>query len=437
MGNYIGIRHEDKYLMELRAPLTPKHVERLIKTKKLDFIVQTSEKRVFSDEEYIKAGAKIAKDLKKCSVIFGVKEMPVTFFEEGKTYVFFSHVIKGQPYNMPMLHKMMEMHCNLVEYERVVDEQGKRLIFFGRYAGLAGMINSLWSLGLRLKEAGYKTPFSQIKQAHTYKSLAEARDVISAVGQEIAEKGMPEQLRPFTVAFTGYGNVSQGAQEIIGLLPVKEISPEKLLALKRRSKLPDNLIYKVVFKEEHLVEPKDESAEFDLHEYYNSPEKYKSSFEKYIPYIDMLINCVYWDARYPRLVTKDYLEKAFAAGTPKLKVIGDISCDVHGSVECTEKGTYIEDPVFVYHPETRDFTMGYKGPGLLVMAVDILPSELPRDSSAGFADVLVNFVKPIADCDFSEDFETLDLPRAIKSALILHRGELTPQYKYLESFLNA
>ena len=436
MSNFIGIRHEDKYVMERRAPLTPKHVERLIKNKKLDFVVQTSEKRVFTDEEYIQAGARIATDLKECSVIFGVKEMPVSFFEADKTYIFFSHVIKGQSYNMPMLRKMMETKCNLIDYERVVDEQGKRLIFFGRYAGLAGMINSLWSMGLRLKEAGYKTPFEQIRQAHQYSSLAEVREVISAVGQEIAEKGMPEELRPFTVAFTGYGNVSQGAQEIIGLLPVKEISPEKLLSLKQRSKLPDNLIYKVVFKEEHLVEPINENENFDLHEYYNSPEKFKSKFEQYIPYIDMLINCIYWYARYPKLVTKDYLQKLFESGTPKLRVIGDISCDVHGSVECTEKGTEIEDPIFVYHPDSRTHTMGHTGNGVLVMSVDILPSELPRDSSAGFADVLINYVKAIADCDFNDDFEALDLPRAIKSALILHRGELTPQYKYLETHLN-
>ena len=303
MSNFIGIRHEDKYLMERRAPLTPKHVERLIKNKKLDFVVQTSEKRVFADEEYIKAGAKIAKDLKKCSVIFGVKEMPQSFFEKDKTYIFFSHVIKGQPNNMPMLRKMMELKCNLIDYERVIDEQGKRLIFFGRYAGLSGMINSLWSLGLRLKEAGYNTPFSRIKQAHHYSSLAEVKEVISSVGQEIAEKGMPEELCPFTVAFTGYGNVSQGAQEILGLLPVKEISPKKLFALKRRSKIPFNLIYKIIFKEEHLVEPIDKDGEFDLHEYYSSPEKFRSTFEKYIPHIDVLINCIYWDSRYPRLVT--------------------------------------------------------------------------------------------------------------------------------------
>ena len=437
MSKFIGIRHEDKYVMERRAPLTPKHVERLINTKKLDIVVQTSPKRIFKDEEYIKAGAVVADNLKNCDVIFGVKEMPESFFETGKTYIFFSHVIKGQSYNMPMLRKMMEMKCNLIDYEKVIDEQGKRLIFFGRYAGLAGMINSLWSLGLRLKEYGYDTPFLKITQARHYNSLAEARDAISMVGQEIAEKGLPRELRPFTVAFTGYGNVSQGAQEILGLLPVKEISPAKLLELEKRAHLPNNLIYKVVYKEADLVEPVDAGAEFDLHDYYSNPQHYRSTFGQYLPHISMLINCVYWDARYPRLITKDQLAGLFREGKPKLTVVGDISCDVNGSVEFTEKATEIEDPIFVYEPFLQSISMGHQGNGMLVMAVDILPSELPRDSSYGFGDVLINFVKSIADCDFSEEYEDLDLPRAIRRALILHNGELTPDFKYLEEFVNV
>ncbi|MCX6306350.1 MAG: bifunctional lysine ketoglutarate reductase /saccharopine dehydrogenase family protein [Bacteroidetes bacterium] len=434
MSNFIGIRHEDKYKLERRAPLTPKHVARLVKQKKLDIIVQTSEKRVFSDEEYIHAGAKIAKDLKKCSVIFGVKEMPESFFEPEKTYVFFAHVVKGQQYNMAMLRRLMELKCNLIEYEKVVDEQGKRLIFFGRYAGMAGMINSLWALGLRLRDAGYSSTLVKLKQAHHYPSLNEAKDDISAIGQLIAENGIPHELRPFVIGFTGYGNVSQGAQEIIGLLPVKEISPEKLLELHRRKKLPDNIVYKVIFKEEDLMEHVDGDP-FELHDYYANPHNYRSRFEKYIPYLSMLINCVYWDKRYPRLVTKQYLKKLFAKGQPRLSVIGDISCDVEGSVECTLKPTEIDDPIFVYDPDTEQITMGHKGPGMLVMAVDILPAELPRDSSDGFADVLVNFVKPIADADFNEHFDDLDLPKPIKKALILHNGELTPDYKYMEEFL--
>jgi saccharopine dehydrogenase (NAD+, L-lysine-forming) len=436
MSNFIGIRHEDKYAMERRAPLTPKHVERLVKHKKLDIVIQSSEKRIFTDEEYLKAGAKVSKDLKKCSVIFGVKEMPISFFEPEKTYVFFAHVIKGQQHNMPMLKKMMELKCNLIDYERVVDEQGKRIIFFGRYAGMAGMINSFWSLGLRLKHLGFQSNLARIRQAHNYHSLREAKEDISAIGQLIAENGIPSNLRPFVIGFTGYGNVSQGAQEICGLIPVKEISADKLLNLKARKKLPDNMIYKVVFREEDMYERIDGES-FDLHDYYNHPELFRSKFEKYIPHLSMLINCVYWDVRYPKLVTKEYLKKLFSKGEPKLKVIGDISCDVEGSVECTLKPTEIGDPIYIYNPVTETITMGSAGHGIQMMAVDILPAELPRDSSDGFADVLVNYVKPIADADFEESFEDLDLPRSIKKALVLHRGELTPDYEYLKEFLSG
>jgi len=434
MSNFIGIRYEDKYEMERRAPLTPRHVEKLVKNKKLDIVVQSSPKRIFSDEEYIHAGAKVSKDLKKCSVIFGVKEIPLHVFEPHKTYVFFSHVIKGQPYNMPMLKRMMELKCNLIEYERVVDEQGKRLIFFGHYAGLAGMINSLWALGLRLKDFGFGSKLAKLKQAGEYHSLKEAREAISLVGQQVAEEGIPHELRPYVVAITGYGNVSQGAQEILGLLPVKEITPEKLLTLHLRKKLPDNLVYKVVFHEEDLVERIDDSP-FDLQDYYTHPENYRSKFEQYLPYISMLINCVYWDARYPRLVTKQALKKLFARGRPKLTVIGDISCDVEGSVECTLKPAPINKPIYVYDPVSETVTDGHLQEGMLVMAVDILPAELPRDASESFGDILINFIKPIADADFDELYEDLDLPRAIKKGLILHNGELTPEYTYLEKYL--
>lgn len=436
MSVYIGIRHEDRYRMERRAPLTPRHVAFLTKHKKLDIVVQKSPKRIFSEEEYQKAGAEISDSLEKCSVILGVKEMPLDFFEQGKTYVFFSHVIKGQSRNMPMLKKMMELGCNLIDYEKIIDEQNKRLIFFGRYAGLAGMINSFWALGQRLKENGYNSKFLRIKQAHEYASLDDARDDISAVGQLIAEQGIPEELMPFTIGIAGYGNVSQGVQEICGLLPVKEISPEKLLDLKHRKHLPNNIVYKIIFKEKHLYETIDPEATFDLHDLYEKAgSAYKSSFEKYIPHLTMLINCVYWDARYPKMVTKEFLKKLYSKGNPKLQVIGDISCDIGGSVECTLKATEIGDPVFVYNPFTEQISMGVKGEGIVDMTVDILPAELPRDASNGFADVLVNFVKPIADAEFESHFDDLDLPRAIKKGLILHNGKLTPDFEYLQQYL--
>jgi len=410
-------------------------VKKLIQNDKLEIIVQKSPKRIFKDAEFEAVGAKLCDNLQEAPVVFGVKEMPLSFFEAGKTYVFFSHVIKGQPYNMPMLKKMMELECNLIDYEKIEDSLGRRLIFFGKFAGLAGMINSLWSLGLRYKHFGINAPFEKIKQSHKYDSLEEAKRDISQVGQEIAVNGLPAEISPLVIGFTGYGNVSNGAQEIAGLLPVKEISPAELLSLGNRNDLPNNVIYKVVFKEEHLSRPKEAGKEFDLMEYYQHPERFEDQFRQYIPHLSVLMNCMYWDERYPRIVTKDYLEQLYSGGNPKLTVIGDVTCDPDGSIECTHKGTEIEYPIFVYDPFKREPKPGYKGMGILVMAVDILPSELPRESSVAFGDALFRYVKAIANADYKVAYKDLDLPDPIKKALILHQGELTPDYEYIGDYL--
>jgi alpha-aminoadipic semialdehyde synthase len=238
------------------------------------------------------------------------------------------------------------------------------------------------------------------------------------------------------IGITGYGNVAKGAMEIADLLPITEINPDELDSLQNNSNLPSNLVYRVTFKERHLSKLKDEaSGEFDLQDYYHHPEKYENQFEQYIPHLTILMNCMYWDDNYPRIVTKDYLEKLYFNGEPKLKVIGDVTCDPDGSIEATHKGTEIEDPIFVYNPKTREPKMGASGDGLLIMSVDILPSELPRDASNAFADALIDYVPAITQCDYSARFDDLALPDPIKRALILHNGEFTPDYEYMKEFL--
>lgn len=447
MRGHLGIRHEDKYKMERRTPLTPSHIKQIIENNQLKVSVQRSDKRIFTNEEYRKAGGIITDCLKECNVILGVKEIPVDLFEPHKTYVFFSHVIKGQPYNMPMLRKMMDLGCNLIDYECITDDENRRIIFFGRFAGLAGMINSLWSLGQRLRFYGYDdNPFISIRQSHTYNSLEEVKEEIANVGNKISKGALPKTLLPFVVGFTGYGNVSQGAQEIMDLLPFSEISPGELTELVQKQTHPDNLLYKVIFKEEHLVRIRPtngdhradlsyNSASFDLQHYYDHPELYESCFASYLPHLSMLMNCMYWDNRYPRLVTKQQVKALFEGAPPKLTVIGDITCDPEGSVQITHKGTTIEEPVFVYDPTTDKPVMGFAGRGMLVMAVEILPSELPRDASMAFSEALLPFVESIATADFTKPHEQLALPDAIKKALILHQGRLTPAYSYLEEYL--
>ena len=435
MLNTIGIRHEDKYLLERRAPLTPRHVARLVSEHHLPFIIQESEKRIFSNDAYRKAGAVVDPDLNGAKIIMGIKEIPNHLLEQGKAYIFFSHVSKGQNHNMSMLTRMMEMGCSLIDYEKVTDDQGRRLIFFGRYAGLAGMINTLWTYGRRLEKEGIITPFARISQTHDYASIEEARNAISEVGKEIARHGLPESIHPLVIAIMGYGNVSQGAQEICSLLPMEEVPVSALKSTIENKLIPSNIIIKTVFKEEDMIDALLPGDEFDLLDYYRNPERYRSKFDQYLPFINILINGAYWDARYPRHVTKDLLERLYVKGQQSLKVIGDISCDPDGSIECTHAGMSIEGPVFIYDPITRKPRMGFDGKGIAVMAVDILPSELPRESSNGFADILVNYMRPLAEADFSLPLNQLNLPSAIRRGLILYNGILTPDYEYLKQYL--
>jgi alpha-aminoadipic semialdehyde synthase len=435
MSAALGIRREDKNRWEQRVPLTPQHIMELKKKHDIETFIQPSAIRIFTEDEYRNAGAHVQDSLTPSSVVFAVKEIPVDFFEKGKIYVFFSHTIKGQEHNMPMLKKMMEMGCTLIDYERIVDGSGRRLVFFGRFAGLAGMVDTLWTFGQRLKWEHINSPFNKIKQAIHYRDLQDIKKHFTSVGKDIKTKGLPQILTPLIIGFAGYGHVSMGAQEILNILPVKEIKPGEIDSIYKN---PSNkVIYKVVFKEEHMVQPVESDKKFDLNEYYSHPEKYSPAFEHYIPSLSILMNCVFWNTQYPRLLTKKYLKKSFEKKEKlRLKVIGDISVDINGAIEFTEKTTSPDSPVFIYNPSTDTIKDGYEGDGIVVMAVDNLPCELPKESSQSFSETLIRFVPDVMKADFTlDDFDLVKLPPEIKNAVILYRGKLTPDYSYINKFL--
>ncbi len=434
MVNRIGIRREDLYAWERRTPLIPEHVRELIAEHKLECVVQSSDRRVYNNDEYRRLGISVVEDLDACPVVIGLKEIPVEVLRPDKVYVFFSHTIKGQPFNMPMLHRILQLGSTIVDYEKVVDDRGRRLIFFGNYAGLAGMIDTLWALGKRLAWEGVKTPFQEIRQASSYASLDEAKAEIRAVGDEIRISGLPPEIAPLVVGIAGYGNVSRGAQEILDLLPIREVAPRELLAGVGDGSAP---IVKVVFKEVDTVQPLMAGRPFDLDEYYKHPERYGPCFEQYLPHMHIMTNCIYWEPKYPRLITRQAIRELYREGQPKLRVIGDITCDVKGSVEVTVKATEPDEPLYVFQPESGTTSAGVEGRGPVVMAVEILPSELPREASAYFSTVLKRFVPTIAGADYSSDFESLNLPPELKRAIIVYRGALTPSYQYLEQHLNS
>jgi len=241
-------------------------------------------------------------------------------------------------------------------------------------------------------------------------------------------------MHPLVVGLSGYGNVSTGAQNILDLLPVKTITPDQLRAGLNGADLDNAYIYKTVFEEKDMVQPRE--GEFELQDYYDHPEKYESTFADYLPELKILVNCVYWTEKYPRLISrpglKDYLVGANKSG---LQVIGDISCDINGSIEITKAATKPDNACYTYYADDDDYKNGIQPSGITVMAIDNLPCEFPREASASFSSELKVFVNDIVAADFKKGFKDLNVPNEIKKAVILQNGALTPDYQYMAAFL--
>jgi alpha-aminoadipic semialdehyde synthase len=435
MNNSIGIRIENKDQTERRAPLTPGHIRKIVAEYGIQVWVEPSPNRVFTADEYRQAGAKITSELNDCNIIFGIKEIPKENFAPRQTYCFFSHTIKAQPFNMPMLKKMINLGDTLLDYELVKDDKGVRKIFFGNFAGYAGMINSLWALGQRLYWEGINTPLQRIKQANQYESLRAAETAVKKVGEEIRQNGLPASITPLICGFTGYGQVSRGAQHIFDLLPVVQIPAGELAAFFQKGDFSSNTLYKVEFHERDMFAPAGDHP-FGLQDYFSHPEKYRGKFEQYVPFLTMIVNGIYWEPRCPRLVTKEFLREHFQSReTPRLRVIGDISCDIDGSIEMTVKATNSANPLYVFDPQTEKIVDGWEGPGVVMMAVDKLPAELPREASDFFGNALLPFIPLLAKADFAAPFEKLELPPEFKRAVIVHKGQLTPDFEYLREHI--
>ncbi len=437
MSAIIGIRREDKNKWERRVPLIPGDLSSLCKDHRLQILVQPSPIRVFKDNEYLEAGAVVQEDLSGADVVLAVKEVPLDLLQEKKTYLFFSHTIKGQDYNMPLLQRILDLNATLIDYERITDEQNRRLIFFSVHAGYAGAIETLRAWGLRMRHEGIETPLADIKPAYEYADLAEAMAHMKEIGSRIERDGLGAYGKPLIIGIAGYGNVSRGSQELLDCLPITEIQVEDLEQVAGAGLEDTGPLVKVVFHEEDMVEPKASEAQFVLQDYYQHPANYRGVFARHLPHLDILLNTIYWEEKYPRLVTRKWAKNTYGNGKqPRLRVIGDISCDITGGVELTVKATMPDEPCYVVDPDSMESKSGVEGVGPVIMAVDNLPCELPRESSVSFSQALRDMVPDLAQADFSSRFETLLLPSHLKKAVVAHRGELTPTYRYLQGFLD-
>lgn len=426
--------------------MTPEDVKSLVEEHKLRVIVQPSELRVFTDEEYLSAGAEISEDLTPASLIMGVKEVPKELLLASRTYAYFSHTIKAQKSNMPMLDTLLARNIRLLDFERIVDSKGHREVAFGRFAGICGMIDYIKMLGDRFLAMGHHTPLLNVGHSHMYFTLDDAKMAIKSISTRIAKSGLPRELGPQTFVMTGAsGRCAAGAMEIFDLLPHKIVTAAELKELDAAFRAGEEWNHKVVYvcpvstSDNYALKSDVEAGTvgktpLDIADYKANPSKYTSLFcTKYAPYAAHVVNCIYWDSNFPRLMTIRQLSALMDRADPRLIGVVDVSCDVGGSLQFLARETSIDHPWYVYNPFTGNQYENMYAKGILITAVDNWPTELPLSASREFSRALVKYVPILARSDGTLPYDQqADLPPSLSGAVITDHGALTPSYKYIE-----
>jgi alpha-aminoadipic semialdehyde synthase len=271
--------------------------------------------------------------------------------------------------------------------------------------------------------------------AHEYSSLDEATHHISRIGEQLRHDGLPPELQPLVCGFTGSGNVTQGALEIVQRMPTIDVVPAELGRLMRDDRRPLNVIYTLRLERGQRYVRR-VGGEIDHEEFSLHPDRYESGIPRCLGHLTMLVHGAYWQPPQPRILTLDALRILWSDGPPRLRVIADIACDIDGAIESTVKATTPGEPVYVYDLDTNQPVDGVSGNGPVMMTVDNLPCQLPAESSQHFGDALLRFIPSLAECDWVRSLEQLDIPEAIRRAIVTHRGELTPEFSYLRRFLD-
>ena len=398
----IGILREGKVPIDRRVPFTPLQAAELVRTfPEIKLLVQRSDIRCFSDQEYKSEGVEVVDSVNECDILFGVKEVPVHELIPGKTYFFFSHTIKKQPYNRSLLQSIVKDKIRLIDYEILTNDQGQRIVAFGRWAGIVGAYNGILTYGK-------KHHLFDLRRAH------ECHDL-----EDLKSEFQKAKLPPVKIVVTGGGRVSQGAMEVLKGMNIEQVTPDNFL-----HKEFSNPVFTQLNPEDYNRHK--DQREFDLKDFFSSPENYLGQFSEYTKNADILIAAAYWDPRSPVLFTKnDMLDPEF-----KIDVIADITCDIEGSIPSTKKASTIDDPVYDYNPKRDQLEAAFSNEkNVSVMAVDNLPCELPRDASASFGKELTKNVIP--------HLLLGDKEGVIARATITENGMLTKKYAYLQDYLEG
>jgi len=393
----IGLIREGKTPADNRVALTPAQCRWLkINEPGIKILVQSSPGRCFSDKEYLQAGVDVTEDLSECDILFGIKEVPPAQLIPNKTYLFFSHTKKLQPYNQALMMEMVKKKITLIDYECLEHDDGKRIIGFGFFAGVVGAHNGIMAYGNRTKAF-------HLDKVNSSKNL-----------QYLIHTYFGLKLPNLRIAVTGSGRVSHGIVEIMNLLGIEEVEPEDYLQKKF------NYPVYVHLKGANLYRRKDSGA-YSRNHFHQHPEQYECIFKNYTGCTDILMNGIYWQKNIDRLFEKEDISN------PKFSIstIADITDDMHGSVPINLGDSTINNPVYGVDRNTFEKTLPYLSNSIDVMAVGNLPNELPKDASRYFGEQLIKYVLR----DLFDGNSTI-----INRATILDKGELTGPYNYMAGY---
>ena len=396
----LGIVRESKIPPDKRVPLLPDQCSEVLhKYPELSITIQPSDIRCIANSEYTSLDIKLDEDLSGCDILMGIKEIPAHLLIPEKTYLFFSHTIKKQQHNKNLLKTALEKKITLIDYECLTDSSGKRVIAFGRFAGIVGAYNAILSYGKKFQ-------LFDLERAHRCFDYTEMKEELDKA-----------KLPAIKIVLTGGGRVGSGAMEILDAAGIKKVTPDDFINLKF-----DMPVYTQLNSRDYHKR-KDDSA-WNNDEFHAHPELYESTFQKFLSVTDILIAGAYWDPAAPMLFSKDDMLHHF-----NIKVIADITCDIGGSIPSTIKPSTIYDPCYDYNPLTSGLEAPFSSEkNITVMAIDNLPGEIPRDASRDFGEQLIKNVFPYM---FGPDPQGI-----IERGTICRDGCLMPDYKYLQDYVD-
>ena len=396
-----GILKERKNPPDRRVIFSPDELARLKQLYQGASIqVESSDIRVFTDEQYKTLGIEVTNDISDCDVLFGVKEVPLENLIANKAYFFFSHTIKKQPYNRQLLQAILEKNIDLYDHETIVDEHNRRLIGFGRYAGIVGAYNSIRAFGIKFEL--FKLPKAE--------TLSGKEALITHLKRLV--------LPPLKFVITGTGKVGNGAKEILDAIKIKEVSVENYL-----TKTYTQPVYTQIDVLEY--NKRKDGQVLDFTDFYDNPQEYVSDFERFTKVSDICITGHFHANEAPVILTREMLQSKDC----KIKIVADISCDVNGPIACTLRSSTIAEPLYGYLPSEDKEVDVFHPAAIVVMAVDNLPCELPKDASEGFGEMFMEHVIPA--------FFDGDKDGILQRAKITENGKLTPRFSYLQDYIDG